>query len=287
MIRSAFTLSAIGLAAGLACGSALAAPLTITGKPATLDVIDVRDGNAAGTVPGAVRDARDVTFKSKLDPGEAVIEDGFSTARYTINFGGANGAPVADNLVAPIDALGGTDALTLLGGTSRVQTNLTTRAGRFNTTASTPNCAVPDPLTQAGVEACDARWFETNGAFQIDFGGAFGAFGFFGTDFGDFAGSLTLDLLGGADAVQIILSDFDTNTDGAAMFFGFYDTANRYTGIRFTVGQSGGSDFFGFDDLLLGQTASGPGTPVPEPGSLALVGASLLALAATRRRRKA
>ena len=286
MIRSSLIPLALGLTLAFAGSMVSAAPVTITqGNPDTLKYIDVRAGDANGTMPAVVRNARDTTFRAALDAGSPITEEGFTTVPYDVSidsFGGATANP----LVAPTSVLGGIGSLTPLTGSSFVDTNLSSMAGRFNTTLGQATCSDPDPFDEAGVEACTSRWFESAGSFEIDFGGAFGAFGFFGTDFGDFAGTLTLDLLGGAGAAQIVLSEF-AGSDGAAMFFGFYDLENQYSGVRFTVNQAGGSDYFGFDDLLLGQTASDPGTPVPEPGSLALVGASLLALAATRRRRKA
>ena len=69
---------------------------------------------------------------------------------------------------------------------------------------------------------------------------------------------------------------------GSLLFWGFIDTTTAYTKIAFG-NTNAGTDFFGFDDMTIGDRQQ---IRVPEPASLALVGLSLLALTATRRRRR-
>lgn len=185
--------------------------------------------------------------------------------------------------------------------------------GRFDTTS-------PYKI-ENGTETNTGRWLQSTVGFTLEFGGDFSAFGFYGTDFGDFQGEFSIELLTrnintgalekatGFTALELASlqiprlagsGNTDANTvdgeNGSLLFYGLYDTTRAYAGVRFVVKQcttddgSGnplpcgeGYDELGFDDFVVGNFK--PPVDVPEPGSLALVGASLLALAATRRRR--
>lgn len=283
-----------GASLAMMLAPAMAAPTLISGT--TLSIYDMRAPNANGALigdPAVVNvTAEQAAFKGGLAPGAR--PESFATAPYVVE------APVSAFVAKPLTSgfgvLGG-GTLSLGLGTHYVDTQLTqpfTPAetnGRYDPTTTPCDMPVDTDLDvlKAKIEACQARWFETSGDFTIDFGGSFSAFGFFGTDFGDFGGSLTMALLDefGDVSIRHTFSGFDSNTNGALGFFGFMDSQQSYSGVRLTVNQSGDNrtDYFGFDDLILGNI--GQSNPVPEPGSLALVGASLLALSATRRRRKA
>lgn len=276
--------------AGLA-SLAAAAPTLLPGS--TLLVFDERASQANGAKIGStavanVADAR-ADFERRL--GDGSVRENFATAPYAVEETGSDFPPffAAKPITGGLSVLGGRD-MSLQSGTHYIDTNLTqpfATGGRYDPTS--PDCT---GTTQAAIEACTARWFETTGSFLIEFDGEFGAFGFFGTDFGDFRGSLALDLLDANLAVvrTLVFDGFGNSGNGALGFFGFVDSQVRYSAVKLTVRQTEASnDYFGFDDLILGQARSTDPdpNPVPEPGSLALVGASLLALTAARRRRKA
>jgi PEP-CTERM motif len=155
--------------------------------------------------------------------------------------------------------------------------------GRFNTTNGTTF----------------GKWFETDWSFAIDLVNPVQAFGFYGTDFNDFAGTLAIrlllngalqyaDVFAGKNA-QAKSTNTDPNTldpisgvpvpNGSLVFFGFTTDATRFDRIEFLLTQSGGGgdqDYLGFDDIMVGNLKTTGGT-IPEPGSLALAGLALVA----------
>jgi hypothetical protein len=131
-------------------------------------------------------------------------------------------------------------------------------------------------------------------AITLAFSSAVSAFGFYGTDIGDFGGTLSItltDTLNNTTSLTIPSATGD-DADGSVLYYGFYDTAKSYTKIVFSDTNS--DDGFGFDDFTLGTLTqivtnpNGPGTGVPEPLTLSLFGVGLVgAVAISRRRKKA
>lgn len=120
----------------------------------------------------------------------------------------------------------------------------------------------------------------------ITFGAAVNAFGFYGTDIGDFGTA------GGA-ALSVDLTDSNGNVtnktiqsagvaDGSLLFWGFVDTGVSYTSIRFN---GSALDGIGLDDLIVGNLRTTQPPALPEPGSMALGGVALLSMLAMRRRK--
>ncbi len=196
-----------------------------------------------------------------------------STGPYEVAFASSSATPII---------------ATLNGGTVRNETVL----GRYNTTAPTSAASSPrqylEVQTAVGTTSTSAA-----SQFSISFSRAISAFAFFGTDIGDFQGSLFIDAYLG-DVLQTEL----TVRSGAVppangnelLFYGFAAREVAYDRLVFRTSSPAGNDVFGFDDFWAADANQiiGTGLPpgIPEPGSLALAGLALFAAAAASRARQ-
>lgn len=135
------------------------------------------------------------------------------------------------------------------------------------------------------------QFYEVTGDFGIDFATPVAAFGFYGTDIGDFDGRLTVTLTdsNGVESVFEVAHTINQgNYDESLLFWGFIDSTMSYTSLTFG-NTAPGVDYFGFDDMTIGdaeQIIPEDPTGVPAPGTLPLLLTGALgALAAWRRRR--
>ncbi len=121
----------------------------------------------------------------------------------------------------------------------------------------------------------------TSPGFTLTFDAPQVAFGFYGTDIGDFGGQLSLSFGGGGGVLVPHTIGAGGSTNGDAFFYGIIDTDNPFSSVEFL--NSDASDQFGFDNFTIGDVSQ----VVPEPGSMALFGIGLVGLVGRRRRRRA
>jgi hypothetical protein len=135
------------------------------------------------------------------------------------------------------------------------------------------------------------------GSFTVTFDKAVAAFGFFGTDIGDFGGALSLDVYNGSTLIKNLAvgnsigdgSGGPNGTDGSALYYGFIaqNSGELFNKVTFRTTLTTSADMFGFDNFTVADAGqAGIVVPtVPEPGTIALVGAALLGAGLARRRR--
>lgn len=235
----------------LSSSLALAAPVVYFGE----------NQNPDHKVSGAPLTARN-NFVSQLS--------GVGTENFS-GFAAASNAPL--NLSFPGTAGNITGQLLGVGTVTSIAAG-TDSAGRYNTTGAT-----------AAASASGNVWV-AQGIFGITFNEPISAFGFYGTDIGDFNGQVTLTLLDTADVETVLtVNNTKNGNDASLLFWGFIDTSKAYKQITFG-NTAAGTDFFGFDDMIVGDRGQINPPGVPTPGGLALVALGLLGLGAAARRRQ-
>jgi hypothetical protein len=134
------------------------------------------------------------------------------------------------------------------------------------------------------------KYWEASSQFAINFSNPVAAFGFYGTDIGDFDGQVTLNLLNTLTGFNQTLTIANTisGTGGSALFYGLIAGSGESFNRVVFGNTAAGTDYFGFDNMTIGseQQVLPPGEAVPEPATILGSTMALGALAAARRKRQ-
>ena len=124
---------------------------------------------------------------------------------------------------------------------------------------------------------------EVTSGFTLNFNKDVAAFGFYGTDIGDFNGQITLTLANGG-AKNFVVNNTVNGPNGSLLFWGFIAGAGE-TFTSATFGNTAaGIDVFGFDDLTIGELSQ---VVIPLPMTIPLLGSAIMSLGLLRLRRRA
>lgn len=178
--------------------------------------------------------------------------DGFSvgtSADLTITRNGTT--CTVDQLLAAYDE----DFIDVYETSTDVVISSNTVAGRFNTSSTSDRWLDARVGTGYDAGAPSGLW-DGRYRLQFEFSTAIAAFGFYGTDFGDFAtaNKVVVDLTDSDSVVTThTITDTSAHSNGNLIFWGFVDDTKTYTKVLIYVDQADGEspdEGLGIDDLV-------------------------------------
>ena len=233
----------------LVSGAANALPTTFFGEDTGLGELSPSLSAFPNPFPNAT--AAEADFLSNLSSG--VGTEDFET------FGDETGAPLVLSFPGSSGSI--TATLSRTGVINDVPTGDTNGNGRYATSGT--------------------KYWDADDDFSITFSSPVSAFGFFGIDIGDFGGQVTATTAGELN-MTFTIPNTTLGLGGSVLFWGIIDRAASFTSITFG-NTAPGTDFFGFDDMTIGDLQQ---VTVPEPGTLAIFVLGLAGLAFFMRRRR-
>lgn len=203
---------------------------------------------------------------------------------------GPNSVAARNNFLSSLTGVGSENFESFAGGTGTpISVSFPGSVGSISANLTSTGGVSVDNAPNAGRFATSGSNYlevSSGSAFTLTFGTAIGAFGFYGTDIGDFVPSnmvITLTDINSVTTQQIVGHSIGSGGNNNSLFWGFTDTTNTYTSITFS--NPGGGDIFGFDDFVIGDQQQI--VAVAEPGMIAVFGLGLLGLGIARRKRRA
>ncbi len=183
-----------------------------------------------------------------------------------------NASSARSNFIAALDTYGEQDFESFANGT--VPPIALDFAPGSSVTADIVNAGIVNDFRDRGrfnTTAGGTNYYQviTPSDFRVDFSEDVAAFGFYGTDIGDFDGQLSIQFL---DEGGNVLFSEDVGASNAPnenlLFYGIVSDV-AFRSVAFTA--TGGYDGFGFDDMIVG--VAGPSqVPLPAAGWLLLSG---------------
>lgn len=223
---------------------------------------------AVATALAAPASAAEIFFGEELNPAQTVT-----------------GAPVAAR-AAFLARLVGASTEDFSGFTNNsTPTTLTFEgsAGAINATL-VGEAVIRSTNTNGRFATSPTNFLRTQTSFSTLFDTPVAAFGFFGTDFADLEGQVTISLLRAGGGVEtFIVPATNDSPSGSLIFFGLVDQANPFNGFSFASNLT--TDNFGIDDLTIGDVAQVT-SAVPEPGTWATMLLGFGAIGASLRTRR-
>jgi PEP-CTERM motif len=237
-------------------------------------------------------------FSSNLSVfGAALLTSTAAMAVPTTFFGEDIKSTTGPHAVRPVSTGAEASFLSVLSGVSTEDFQSASGAAPIALTFTGSSGALGATVTSGGeinTSTSNGRWSINNGtnyleadssSFVLTFASQIAAFGFYGTDIGDFGGALSIELFSGATSLGLFqvgnTLGSGGSTNGSVLFFGLIDTVNTFDRIVFRNTDT--TDIFGFDNMTIGDVRQVTGT-VPVPGSIALLGLGLIGLAGLRKK---
>jgi hypothetical protein len=211
-----------------------------------------------------------VYFGENLTPGQAV-----------------SGAPVTAraSFLAQLSGVSTENFEGIASGTSPTSINFAGSAGNIVASFAPGSGIVTSAIGAGRFATSGINYFSVSSSFSTTFSTPIAAFGFYGTDVGDFNGSLTVTLIHSTGPNTVLTVANTVNApDGALLFFGVIDTANPFVRINFG-NTSTGVDFFGFDDITVGDIRQVTGVPESSTWMMMIAGFGIVGGAMRRRHR--
>jgi hypothetical protein len=194
--------------------------------------------------------------QSSPRPNSDAARDSFLALLTGVGTEDFEGFPAGPSTPSTIDVDFGVAGVATLVGDSDSYVRSGTNAGRF-------------PISG------ENYWRSSSGNFTLNFSNEIAAFGFYGTDLGDFAGNISLNTSNGA-VINYDIPHTINAPNASVVYWGVINTDNPFTSVSFQNTGSG-VDRFGFDDFTIGSVEQVQPV-IPEPGTVLLLSTGLISV---------
>jgi hypothetical protein len=242
----------------------------------------------------SVSDHRFVVWASSY-PGVLEMKNFFGGIAAALALASASGLVCATPIVLTFEGLQNNEAVNDFynGGTGSAGCAGTNYGVNFSNSLALIDSDAGGTGNFANEPSASTILFFTAGSAVLNCSAGFtGGFSFFYTTMAN-AGSVDIYSevnKGGTKLGSITIAALGSNCvgDPTGSFCNWAAGGSTFSGVAKSIDFGGAANFVGYDNITFGSSAPtpglGPGTSVPEPGSLAVVAAAMLALGAIRRK---